>query len=162
GPLVPGRVRWTSERASSSARRPETRGRPGRGESSGSPSVRDRMVAVRTPRKLRTNADLLVIGGGITGMSALAEARRPGPAAICLEARARPGGRIRTVRNRRIANYPIELGAEFVHGPQMKQLCESLGLTLVPHPSDGHAFVDNAFQTLLPILGVFQSIRDEA
>src|SRR5262245_64749546 len=106
------------------------------------------MAAVRTARRLRTNADLLVIGGGIAGMSALAEARRLGADAICLEARARPGGRIRTVRNRRIADYPIELGAEFVHGPLMKQLCESLGLTLVPHPSDGDAFVDNAYHPL--------------
>lgn len=120
------------------------------------------MSAVRTARKLRTNADFLIIGGGIAGVSALAEARRLGINAICLEARARPGGRIRTVRNRRIAQYPIELGAEFVHGPLMKQVCESLGLTLVPHPSDGVAFVDNQFHPLLPILGVFQSIRHEA
>jgi monoamine oxidase len=122
----------------------------------------DKMAAVRTARRLRTNADLLVIGGGIAGLSALAEARRLGADAICLEARARPGGRIRTVRNRRIAHYPIELGAEFVHGPLMKQVCESHGLTLVPHPSDGDAFVDNEFHPLLPILGVFQRIREEA
>jgi monoamine oxidase len=120
------------------------------------------MAVVRTARKLRTNSDLLIIGGGITGMSALAEARRQGADAICLEARAKPGGRIRTVRNRRMASYPIELGAEFVHGPLMKQLCESLGLTLIPHPSDGDAFVDNELHPLLPILGVFQSMRDEA
>jgi monoamine oxidase len=117
---------------------------------------------VRTPRRLRTNTDLLIIGGGIAGTSALAEARRRGVDAIGLEARTRVGGRIRTVRNRRVADYPIELGAEFVHGPLMKQLCESLGLTLVPHPSDGDAFVDNEFHPLLPILGVFQSIREEA
>jgi monoamine oxidase len=120
------------------------------------------MAAVRTARKLRTNTDLLVIGGGIAGLSALAEAQRRGINAICLEARAKPGGRIRTVRNRRLANYPIELGAEFVHGPLMKQLCESLGLTLVPHPSDGNAFVDKEFHPLLPILAVFQGLRAAA
>src|SRR5580658_706682 len=98
------------------------------------------MATVRTPRNLRTKADFLIIGGGMAGMSALAEARRLGIDAICLEARAKPGGRIRTVRNRRIANYPIELGAEFVHGAFMKELCESLGLTLIKHPSDGAAF----------------------
>jgi monoamine oxidase len=117
---------------------------------------------VRTARRLRTNADLLVIGGGMAGMSAMAEARRLGVNAICLEARRKPGGRVRTVRNRRIAHYPIELGAEFVHGPRMKELCESLGLTLIPHPSDGVAFMDDEFHPLLPILGVFQRIRDEA
>ena len=90
-----------------------------------------------TPRKLRTNADFLIIGGGIAGLGALAEARGLGIDAICLEAQSRPGGRIRTVRNKRLAQYPIELGAEFVHGSAMKKLCESLGLSLVKHPSDG-------------------------
>ncbi len=117
---------------------------------------------MRAPRKLRTKADYLVIGGGIAGMSALAEARRLGICAICLEAHTKPGGRIRTVRNRRIATYPIELGAEFVHGSTMKQLCESLGLTLIKHPSDGVAFVDKEFLPLLPILHVFKSIREQA
>jgi monoamine oxidase len=121
-----------------------------------------RMATAPTPRKLRTNADFLIIGGGMAGISALAEARRLGIHAICLEAHARPGGRIRTVRNRRIANYPIELGAEFAHGAAMKQLCESLGLTLIKHPSDGVAFVDKEFLPLLPILHVFKSIREQA
>jgi polyamine oxidase len=112
-----------------------------------------------TPRKLRTNTDFLVIGGGMAGMSALAEARRLGISAICLEARAKPGGRIRTVRNRRVAKYPIELGAEFVHGSAMKQLCGSLGLTLIKHPSDGAAFADKQFLPLLPILQALNSIR---
>jgi monoamine oxidase len=117
---------------------------------------------VRTPRKLQTKADFLIVGGGIAGLSALAEARRLHINAICLEAHAKPGGRIRTVRNRRMANYPIELGPEFVHGSPMKQLCESLGLTLIKHPSDGVAFVDKEFLPLLPILQVFKSVREQA
>jgi polyamine oxidase len=44
----------------------------------------------------------------------------------------------------------------------MKQLCESLGLTLIKHPSDGVAFVDKEFLPLLPILQVFKSIREQA
>src|SRR5580658_9331699 len=120
------------------------------------------MGTVRTPRRLRTKADFLVVGGGMAGISALAEARRLGINAICLEAHAKPGGRIRTVRNRRVANYPIELGAEFVHGSSMKHLCESLGLTLIKHPSDGVAFVDKEFLPLLPILHVFKTIRERA
>src|SRR5882762_6760723 len=98
----------------------------------------------------------------MAGISALAEARRLGVYAICLEAHTKPGGRIRTVRNRRVASYPIELGAEFIHGPLMKQVCESLGLTLIPHPSGGDAFVDGKFHPLLPILGVFQGVREAA
>ena len=120
------------------------------------------MGTERTPRKLRTNADFLILGGGMAGISALAEARRLGINAICLEAYRKPGGRVRTVRNRRIANYPIELGPEFVHGSSMKQLCESLGLTLIKHPSDGVAFVDKEFLPLQPILHVFKRIREQA
>jgi monoamine oxidase len=115
-----------------------------------------------TPRKLRTKADYLIIGGGMAGAAALAEARRLGISAICLEARARIGGRIRTARNRRIANYPIELGAEFVHGSFMKTLCESLGLTLIKHPSDGVAFVDGELHPLLPIIQVLRRVRERA
>src|SRR5262249_26897011 len=74
----------------------------------------------------------------------------------------KPGGRIRTVRNRRLAPFPIELGAEFVHGAFMRQLCESLGLTLIKHPSDGAAFVDGELLPLIPILQLFTSIRQQA
>src|SRR6516225_3671277 len=106
----------------------------------------------RTARKLRVRADYLIVGGGMAGISALTEARRRGIYAICLEAHTKPGGRIRTVRKQRVAHYPVELGAEFVHGRLMKRLCESLGLTLIRHPSDGAAFVDQEFRPLLPIL----------
>jgi monoamine oxidase len=128
----------------------------------GSIFLKSRTVSVRTPRKLRTKADFLIIGGGMAGISALAETRRLGINAICLEANPKIGGRIRTVRNRRVASYPIELGAEFVHGSLMKQLCESLGLTLIKHPSDGAAFVDKAFLPLLPILHLLKRIRELA
>jgi monoamine oxidase len=117
---------------------------------------------MRTARRQRTNADFLIIGGGMAGISALAEARRQGINAICLEAAAKPGGRIRTARNRRVATYPIELGAEFVHGPSMRSLCQSLGLTLVKHPSDGVVFVDRGFLPLLPLLHMLQDIREQA
>lgn len=116
----------------------------------------------RTPRKVQVKTDFLIVGGGMAGVSALAEAERRGITAICLEAGRRIGGRIRTVRDRRIARYPIELGAEFVHGARMKDLCESLGLTLIKHPSDGDAYVDSQFRPLMPILEVFKRIRHEA
>jgi monoamine oxidase len=116
----------------------------------------------RTARKLRERADYLIVGGGVAGISALAEARRRGIYAICLEAHTKPGGPIRTVRQKRLAHYPIELGAEFVHGRLMKRLCESLGLTLIRHPSDGAAFVDQELRPLLPILQVVKSIRERA
>jgi monoamine oxidase len=120
------------------------------------------MATARTPRKLRTNADFLIVGGGMAGIAALAEARRLDVDAICLEAHTKIGGRVRTARNRRLAPFPIELGAEFVHGAFMRQLCESLGLTLIKHPSDGRAFVDGEFLPLNPILKLFTRVREEA
>jgi monoamine oxidase len=120
------------------------------------------MATRHIARKQRTNADYLILGGGIAGIAALAETRRRGISALCLEAEAKPGGRIRTVRNRRLAGHPIEMGAEFVHGAAMKQLCESLGLTLIKHSSDGFAFVDGEYRPLLPILQAFKSLRDQA
>jgi monoamine oxidase len=116
----------------------------------------------RTPRNRHSKTDFLILGGGIAGIAALAEARRRGINAIGLEARARIGGRVRSVRHKRIANYPIELGAEFVHGGKMKEVCEALGLTLIRHPSDGDAFVDQQFHPLKPILEVFGRIRQRA
>jgi len=98
----------------------------------------------------------------MAGIAALAEARRQGINAICLEAAGKLGGRIRTARNRRVAPYPIELGAEIVHGPLMRQLCESLGLTLIKHPSDGVVFADKGFLPLLPLLEVLEGIRQQA
>jgi monoamine oxidase len=116
----------------------------------------------RTPRKLQTRTDFIVLGAGIAGLAALAEARHRGINAIGLEAKGIVGGRIRTAWDRRVASYPIELGAEFVHGPRMRELCESLGLTLVRHPSDGDAFVDGQFLPLKPVLEVFARIRQRA
>jgi polyamine oxidase len=116
----------------------------------------------RTPRKLQTRTDYIVVGAGVAGLAALAEARRRGINAIGLEAKGTVGGRIRTVWDRRVAKHPIELGAEFVHGHRMRELCESLGLTLIRHPSDGDAFVDGEFLPLKPILEVFARIRRRA
>jgi monoamine oxidase len=44
----------------------------------------------------------------------------------------------------------------------MKRLCQSLGLKLIKHPSDGAAFVDQEFLPLLPILQVVKGIREQA
>src|SRR5215217_2339501 len=56
---------------------------------------------------------VLVIGGGIAGLSAAVELARNGVHSILIEARDRLGGRIHTVRH---GQLPIELGAEFIHG----------------------------------------------
>ena len=56
---------------------------------------------------------VIIIGGGIAGLSAARELLRHGCVVTVLEAKRRFGGRIHTIRERKI---PIELGAEFIHG----------------------------------------------
>ena len=59
--------------------------------------------------------EVLVIGAGAAGLSALREMHDAGVDALCVEARDRIGGRILTVIDP-ISPLPIELGAEFIHG----------------------------------------------
>jgi monoamine oxidase len=58
---------------------------------------------------------VIIVGGGVAGLAA---AQRLAPTDVkitILEARDRLGGRIHTLRDRRLP-VPVELGAEFVHG----------------------------------------------
>jgi monoamine oxidase len=57
--------------------------------------------------------DTLIIGGGIAGLSAARQLTEAGLRVTLLEARDRLGGRIYT---QHAAGFPVELGAEFVHG----------------------------------------------
>lgn len=59
------------------------------------------------------SADVIVIGGGIAGLAATQRLAAAGLKVTLLEARERLGGRIFTQHH---AGYPVELGAEFVHG----------------------------------------------
>src|ERR1700722_8341682 len=59
--------------------------------------------------------DVLIIGAGAAGLTALRELDRAGLSVRCIEAQQRIGGRIFTVRDA-LSSAPVELGAEFVHG----------------------------------------------
>jgi monoamine oxidase len=59
--------------------------------------------------------DVIVIGGGISGLAAARGISRAGFRVILIEARARMGGRIHTQRPKE-SPRPIEMGAEFIHG----------------------------------------------
>src|SRR5579885_3292447 len=60
-------------------------------------------------------ADVLIIGGGIAGLAAADTLAHRDREVIILEARDRIGGRILTVPSAS-GKFPIELGAEFIHG----------------------------------------------
>ncbi len=61
-------------------------------------------------------SDVLILGAGASGISAAAELKSRGRSINVIEARDRIGGRILTIKN--AAPFPIELGAEFVHGTE--------------------------------------------
>jgi monoamine oxidase len=63
--------------------------------------------------------DALIIGGGIAGLTAARHLTEAGLRITLLEARNRLGGRICTHST---AGFPVELGAEFVHGRPEKVL----------------------------------------
>ncbi len=64
---------------------------------------------------MSASPDVLILGAGVSGLSAAIELARAGLSITILEARNRIGGRILTVRDP-ATQSPIELGAEFVHG----------------------------------------------
>ena len=59
--------------------------------------------------------DIIVIGAGISGLAAALDLVQAGMTVEILEARDRVGGRIFTHQDPTL-DYPVELGAEFVHG----------------------------------------------
>jgi monoamine oxidase len=61
------------------------------------------------------NADVIVIGAGVAGLTAAGQLSHSGVAVDIIEARDRVGGRIFT-RHDPALPWPIELGAEFIHG----------------------------------------------
>lgn len=74
-------------------------------------------------------ADVIVVGAGIAGLAAMQRLAAAGMNVLVLEARERLGGRIFTQQHN---GYPVELGAEFIHGrpPEMLQIIRSAGLKL--------------------------------
>jgi monoamine oxidase len=81
---------------------------------------------------------VIVIGGGIAGLSAARELTRQGVSVTLLEAKSRWGGRIYTA----LGSTPIELGAEFVHGrdPKLIELISEAGLTTQKVPGEIEVF----------------------
>jgi monoamine oxidase len=82
---------------------------------------------------------VIIIGGGIAGLSAASELLRHGCTVTVLEAKKRFGGRIHTIRE---GTLPIELGAEFIHGkskPLLKAI-HAAGLSTHEVPDSNQLF----------------------
>jgi len=64
---------------------------------------------------MSTDADVIVIGAGVSGLAAASALGRRGHSVLVLEARAWIGGRVLTQQDP-VCQAPIEFGAEFIHG----------------------------------------------
>ncbi len=76
--------------------------------------------------------DVIVIGAGVAGLTAVRTLQHAGLQVLCLEARDRIGGRILTVHDP-LCPTPVELGAEFIHGkpPELWSIAKAAGLPVI-------------------------------
>jgi monoamine oxidase len=95
--------------------------------------------------------DVIVIGAGAAGLAATRTLQRAGCNVLTLEARDRVGGRILT--DRTFASYPVELGAEFIHGENVHtwELVRSAGLETTEVFSQVERYFLHANGALLPL-----------
>lgn len=90
---------------------------------------------------------VVIIGGGVAGLSAANELLQNGCTVTVLEAKDRFGGRIHTTRE---GDLPIELGAEFIHGKSKPLLnaIRTAGLSIDEVPARHQLFENNQFEPI--------------
>lgn len=86
----------------------------------------------RRPALTLKGTRVLVVGGGLAGLTAARGLIDRGAEAHVLEARSRLGGRVWTIRDGGFDDIPLEAGGEFIDGEheEIRKLCADLGLTL--------------------------------
>ncbi len=86
---------------------------------------------------MQEKVDVAIVGAGVAGMAAALELGRRGLKVVILEARDRVGGRVFTRRDP-VANAPVELGAEFIHGrpPEIFNLLQELRINPIASRGD--------------------------
>ncbi len=90
-----------------------------------------------TPTRTTSPVDVIVIGGGLAGLSAAQHLSAGGASVVVLEARDRVGGRVRS--QRLDTGLTIDLGAQLLGDvqPRVSALVAEIGLTRVPTHSAG-------------------------
>lgn len=82
---------------------------------------------------------VIVIGGGLAGLTAARDLIARGAGVQVLEARERLGGRVWTIHDKEFCDTALELGGEFIDGghEEIRALCHELKLTLHQVLKDG-------------------------
>lgn len=95
---------------------------------------------------LNSEQEIIIIGAGAAGLMAADALSRAGKKWIILEARGRIGGRIFTVHHGN--SFPVELGAEFIHGrPRVTwELLKRFRVKAVPVPSSRWRLGEGGFK----------------
>lgn len=109
---------------------------------------------------MKSATDLLVIGGGIAGLTAARRLTAAGLRVILLEARDRLGGRILTHHS---SDFPAELGAEFVHGrpEEIFGLAAEAGIAIVPVEGHYRRKVKGKWADAGRLMGKIEKLFDE-
>lgn len=85
---------------------------------------------------MEDQANVIVVGAGVAGMTAAIELAKAGMKVAIVEARDRIGGRVFT-RQDSVTKAAIELGAEFIHGRPPEIMDQLRGLHVEAIPSSG-------------------------
>ncbi len=96
------------------------------------------------------DADVIVVGGGIAGLTAAVLLVEAGQRVLVLEARAEPGGRVRSVRDPQTQAYLADLGPTWVwpaYQPIVARWIERLALPSVAQFDSGQVIVETARDT---------------
>lgn len=90
-------------------------------------------------------SDLIIIGGGLSGLACAVLAVEAGMTCRVLEAHEKPGGRIRSVVDERTGTFLADLGPSWVwpaYQPVMARWLAKLELETFPQFDQGHAVLD--------------------
>ena len=124
----------------------------------------ERIVPVPLGAGVLKGTRVLVVGGGLAGLTAARGLIDRGAEVHVIEARNRLGGRVWTVRDGGFDDFPLEAGGEFIDGGHqaIRALCAELGLTLQQILREGFGVALDLrgrvqmFKTLRPIWGDFR------
>jgi monoamine oxidase len=94
------------------------------------------------------NSKVIIVGAGASGLAAAHHLTAHGIGVTVLEARNRPGGRIHTIHDSDFS-FPVEGGAEFVHGdlPETLRLLAEAGIPLIPAGGQMFRSIGGKWQT---------------